>query len=86
MHALLLNARGRRGAVALVAALVALAAGCAQTPAPLEITETQQAVATVEAIDQASRLVTLKAPTAAPCSSRPARRCATSPRSGSATA
>jgi hypothetical protein len=61
MHALFLNARGRCGTGALVAALVALAAGCAQTPAPLELTETQQAVATVEAIDQASRLVTLKA-------------------------
>jgi hypothetical protein len=61
MHALFLNARGRHGAGALVAALVALAAGCAQTPAPLEVTETQQAVATVEDIDQARRLVTLKA-------------------------
>ena len=55
-----LTDRNRRLAGILVAALLALAAGCAQTPAPLELTETQKAVATVEAIDPASRLVTLK--------------------------
>ena len=55
-----LTDRNRRLAGILVAALLALATGCAQTPAPLEVTETQKAVATVEAIDPASRLVTLK--------------------------
>jgi hypothetical protein len=50
----------RVAAFVLTVAGVAVAAGCAQTPAPLEMTETQKAVATVEAIDPASRLVTLK--------------------------
>jgi hypothetical protein len=51
----------RAASLTFASAAVALAAGCAQTPAPLELTETQKSVATVEAIDQASRLVTLKA-------------------------
>lgn len=43
------------------ACFVALAAGCAQTPKPLEITqETQQTIATVQSIDQATRIVTLR--------------------------
>lgn len=50
----------RAAGLALAVAVAAVAAGCAQTPAPLEMTETQKAVATVEAIDPASRLVTLK--------------------------
>jgi hypothetical protein len=51
----------RAAAFTLTAAVVAVATGCAQTPAPLEITETQTAVATVEAVDVTNRLVTLKA-------------------------
>jgi hypothetical protein len=51
----------RAASLTFASAAVTLAAGCAQTPAPLELTETQKSVATVEAIDQASRLVTLKA-------------------------
>ena len=50
----------RAAAFALAVAVAAVVAGCAQTPAPLEMTETQKAVATVEAIEPASRLVTLK--------------------------
>jgi hypothetical protein len=43
------------------AAVLALAAGCAQTPKPLEITqETQQSIATVQSVDQATRMVTLR--------------------------
>jgi predicted aconitase with swiveling domain len=52
---------GKRAAATLaLAAAVVFAAGCAQTPAPLNITETQEAVATVEAINAPKRLVTLR--------------------------
>jgi hypothetical protein len=54
--------RIRTAAVATAAVTVlALASGCAQTPKPLEITqETQQTIATVQSVDQATRLVTLR--------------------------
>lgn len=47
-------------AAAAAAALVMLVAGCAQTPAPLERAQTLQTVATVEGIEPANRMVTLK--------------------------
>lgn len=43
------------------AALIGLS-GCASTPEPLNLAETQKAVATVESIDAAKRMVTLKGP------------------------
>src|SRR5512139_2847610 len=43
------------------AAVLVLASGCAQTPKPLEITqETQQTIATVQSVDQATRLVPMR--------------------------
>ncbi|HSD40409.1 MAG TPA: hypothetical protein VLD36_00940 [Burkholderiales bacterium] len=63
---LAINRVRRAAAIALTAVVVAVAAGCAQTPVPVELTETQKAVATVEAIDLTSRLVTLKAPDGRP--------------------
>ena len=62
MHDRFPSGRIRNVAAAAAAALLALAAGCAHSPTPLELTETQKAVATVEAIDLTSRFVTLKAP------------------------
>ena len=62
MHDRFPSGRIRNVAAAAAATLLALAAGCAHSPAPLELTETQKAVATVEAIDLTSRVVTLKAP------------------------
>jgi Cu/Ag efflux protein CusF len=57
-----LTRRIRNYTVAAIASTsLSLAAGCAQTPPkPVEVVETVQATATVEAIDMASRLVTLK--------------------------
>ncbi len=53
----------RRAAVraTLVAATALGIAACSTTPAPLALSDTQKAVATVEAVDQAKRLVTLRA-------------------------
>lgn len=57
-----ISRRVRAAALAGTAAcLLALAAGCAQTPKPLEITqETRQTIATVQSVDQATRIVTLR--------------------------
>jgi hypothetical protein len=40
--------------------VLALLAGCAQTPEPVTVTQSVQATATVEAVDYAKRLVTLR--------------------------
>jgi hypothetical protein len=40
--------------------ILALLAGCAQTPEPVTVTQAVQATATVEAVDYAKRLVTLR--------------------------
>lgn len=50
----------RHALAALGLAAVLGLAGCATTPEPATVTQSQKAVATVEAIDQATRVVTLK--------------------------
>jgi len=54
----LLSAR-RALAAAGLSAILGLA-GCATTPEPATVTQSQKAVATVEAVDQTTRVVTLK--------------------------